>query len=84
MKMSSENKHSSKNESPKWNEERRTKLDEQEEQKFVDDIPMEDLKIESQDEKKKTKTKDDSQSERKYQRKNNSEEQKWKTLNKVL
>ena len=76
MKMSSENKHSSTNERPKWNEERRTKLDEQKEQKFIDDIPMEDLKIESQDEKKKTKTKDDSQSERKYQRKNNSEEQK--------
>ncbi|MDO6451599.1 hypothetical protein [Oceanobacillus profundus] len=74
--MSSENKHSSTNERPKWNEERRTKLDEQKEQKFVDDIPMEDLKIESQDEKKKKKTKDDSQSERKYQRKNNSEEQK--------
>ncbi|WP_340002855.1 hypothetical protein [Oceanobacillus sp. FSL K6-0127] len=74
--MSSENKNSSTNERPKWNEERRTKLDEQKEQKFVDDIPMEDLKIESQDEKKKTKTKDDSQSERKYQRKNNSEEQK--------
>ena len=74
--MSSEDKRSSTNERPKWNEERRTKLDEQKEQKFVDDIPMEDLKIESQDEKKKTKTKDDSQSERKYQRKNNSEEQK--------
>lgn len=53
--MSSENKHSSTNERPKWNEERRTKLDEQKEQKFVDDIPMEDLKIESQDEKKKKK-----------------------------
>ena len=76
MKMRSEDKRSSTNERPKWNEERRTKLDEQKEQKFVDDIPMEDLKIESQDEKKKTKTKDDSQSERKYQRKNNSEEQK--------
>ena len=74
--MSSEDKRSSTNERPKWNEERRTKLYEQKEQKFVDDIPMEDLKIESQDEKKKTKTKDDSQSERKYQRKNNSEEQK--------
>lgn len=74
--MSSEDKRSSTNERPKWNEERRTKLDEQKEQKFVDDIPMEDLKIESQDEKKKTKTKDDSQSERKYQRKDNSEEQK--------
>ena len=74
--MSSEDKRSSTNERPKWNEERRTKLDEQKEQKFVDDIPMEDLKIESKDEKKNTKTKDDSQSERKYQRKNNSEEQK--------
>ncbi len=44
------------------------KLDKHEEQKFVDDIPMEDLKIEAQDEKKKTKSKDDSQSERKYKK----------------
>ncbi|WP_339230023.1 hypothetical protein NSQ77_07570 [Oceanobacillus sp. FSL K6-2867] len=71
--MRDKDKRSTSNEKPKWNEERRTKLDEQEEQKFVDDIPMEDLKIETHDEKKKTKTKDDSQSERKYKRKNITE-----------
>jgi len=54
-----------KKEITKWNEEDRTKLDRLENQKFVDDIPMEDLKIETKDEKKKTKTKDNSQSERK-------------------
>lgn len=47
---------------------KKKKLDKHEEQKFVDDIPMEDLKIEAQDEKKKTKSKDDSQSERKYKK----------------
>lgn len=35
-------------------------------QEFVDDIPLEDLKLEMEDEKKKHKTKDDSQSERKF------------------
>lgn len=35
-------------------------------QEFVDEIPLEDLKIEMEDERKKSKTKDDSQSERKY------------------
>ncbi|WP_338471523.1 hypothetical protein R4Z10_01770 [Niallia sp. XMNu-256] len=35
-------------------------------QEFVDEIPLEDLKIEMEDEKNKSKTKDDSQSERKY------------------
>ena len=33
---------------------------------FVDQIPLEDLKIEMEDERNKYKTKDDSQSERKY------------------
>jgi len=51
---------------PKWNEEDRNKLDEFADQRFVDDIPLEDLKIEQEDEKNKHKTKDDSQSERKY------------------
>ncbi|MCF3944812.1 hypothetical protein [Oceanobacillus alkalisoli] len=51
---------------PKWNEERRTELDEFKQQQHVDDIPLEDLKIEQEDEKDKHKTKDDSQSERKY------------------
>lgn len=50
----------------KWNEEERTTLDEFKDQQFVDDIPLEDLKIEQEDEKDKHKTKDDSQSERKY------------------
>ncbi len=35
-------------------------------QEFVDEIPLEDLKIEMEDERNKLKTKDDSQSERKY------------------
>ena len=35
-------------------------------QEFVDDIPLEDLKLEMEDEKKKHKTKDDSQSEQKF------------------
>jgi hypothetical protein len=35
-------------------------------QEFVDEIPLEDLKIEMEDEREKYKTKDDSQSERKY------------------
>lgn len=52
----------------KWNEEERTKLDDLPEQQFVDDIPLEDLKIEQRDEKNKKKTKDDSQSERKYKK----------------
>lgn len=38
----------------------------QEGREFVDQIPLEDLKIEVEDERKKLKTKDDSQSERKY------------------
>ncbi|GEN85871.1 hypothetical protein [Oceanobacillus sojae] len=67
--MGNEDKRASKSRNSKWNEERRTKLDKHEEQKFVDDIPMEDLKIEAQDEKKKTKSKDDSQSDRKYKKK---------------
>ncbi|GIO21486.1 hypothetical protein [Oceanobacillus sp. J11TS1] len=65
--MGNESKRSVKDENPNGHIERRTKLDEQKEQKFVDDIPMEDLKIEARDEKKKTKTKDASQSERKYE-----------------
>ena len=35
---------------------------------FVNQIPLEDLKIEMDDERNKFKTKDDSQSERKYKR----------------
>lgn len=50
----------------RWNEEERTELDKFKDQQFVDDIPLEDLKIEQEDEKDKHKTKDDSQSERKY------------------
>ena len=37
-----------------------------ENQQHVDPIPLEDLKIEQQDENEKHKTKDDSSSERKY------------------
>jgi len=35
-------------------------------EKFVDDIPMEDLKLDQKDERYETKTKNDSESERKY------------------
>ncbi|WP_067726477.1 hypothetical protein [Oceanobacillus damuensis] len=67
--MSNQDKQSPNKENTKWNEEDRTNLDKFENQKFADDIPMEDLKIEMKDEKKKTKTKDDSQSERKFKNK---------------
>lgn len=46
--------------------EKRTLLDEFINQKFVDDIPVEDLKIEVEQEKNKEKTQNTSQSERKY------------------
>lgn len=49
-----------------FGEEKRTTLDEFEEQMHVDDIPLEDLKLEQEEEKDGKKTKNDSQSERKY------------------
>ncbi|UJL46862.1 hypothetical protein KFZ58_02610 [Virgibacillus sp. NKC19-16] len=49
--------------------EERTSLDEFEEQIHADDVPLEDLKIEQKDEKKKFKSKDASQSERKIKSK---------------
>lgn len=64
--MNDKNKKSSSGDRTKAHEEKRTKLDDLAEQQFVDDIPLEDLKIENEDEKNKHKTKDDSQSERKY------------------
>lgn len=48
-------------------EEERTPLDKYEDQKFVDDIPLEDLKIQAEQEKNKHKTQTDSQSESKYE-----------------
>lgn len=48
--------------------EEETELDIFEDQKFVDDIPLEDLKIEQEQEKDKHKTQDTSQSERKFKR----------------
>lgn len=47
-------------------EEERTPLDEFANQKFADDIPLEDLKIEVEQEENKEKTQNTSQSERKY------------------
>lgn len=47
-------------------EEERTELDAFEDQKFADDIPLDDLKIEAEQEKKKHKTQDTSQSKRKF------------------
>lgn len=71
--MTNKGKRYPENEEPKQHVERRTKLDEHEEQKFVDDVPLEDLKIEAEDEKDKSKSKNDSQSERKFRQKKNSD-----------
>lgn len=64
------NKHNSQGKDKKNRQERgverRNKLDEFENQKFADDIPLEDLKIEAKEERNKTKSKDASQSERKH------------------
>jgi hypothetical protein len=49
-------------------ERKRNMAKELEGQEFVDQIPLEDLKIEMEDERNKYKTKNDSQSERKYNR----------------
>ncbi len=49
-------------------ENKRDTAEELEGMEFVDQIPLEDLKIEMEDERNKFKTKDDSQSERKYKR----------------
>ena len=49
-------------------ENKRNAVEELEGMEFVDQIPLEDLKIEMEDERNKFKTKDDSQSERKYKR----------------
>lgn len=43
------------------------KLENQKEQKFTDDIPLEDLKINMKQEEKKKKSQDTSQSERAYE-----------------
>lgn len=50
-----------------YREEERTPLDKFQNQKFSDSIPLEDLKINTKQEKFKKKTQDDSQSEKKYQ-----------------
>jgi hypothetical protein len=57
------------NKSPK--EKKQNAAEKLEGQAFVDEIPLEDLKIEMEDEKERFKTKDDSQSERKYNRNDN-------------
>ena len=49
-------------------ENKRNTAEELEGMEFVDQPPLEDLKIEMEDERNKFKTKDDSQSERKYKR----------------
>ena len=53
-------------------EKKRNTDEELEGMEFVDQIPLEDLKIEMEDERNKFKTKDDSQSERKYKRNTNN------------
>lgn len=54
------------NEQNDYREEKRTPLDKYKDQKFADEIPLEDLKIESEQEKNKHKTQEDSQSANKY------------------
>lgn len=49
-----------------FREEDRTALDEFADQKFADDIPLEDLKIEAEQEEDKHKSQNTSQSEEKY------------------
>lgn len=49
-----------------YREEDRTPLDQFKDQQFVDDIPLDDLKIELAQERKKHKTQDESQSTNKY------------------
>lgn len=51
----------------KSREEKRTTLDQFSDQKFVDDIPLDDLKIELEQEKNKHKTQNESQSTNKYE-----------------
>jgi hypothetical protein len=58
------NMSSKDNKSPK--EKKQNTAEKLEGQEFVDEIPLEDLKIEMEDEREKYRTKDDSQSERKY------------------
>lgn len=55
-----------KNKTTMTHETKRNKLDNFENQKFADDIPLEDLKIEAEQEAHKHKTQDFSQSEQKY------------------
>lgn len=49
-------------------DEDRTDLDKFDNQQFADDIPMDDLNMEQEEEKKNTKTKNDSQSEKKFKK----------------
>ena len=64
----SEVKNMSSNDKKSPIEKKRNTAEELEGMEFVDQIPLEDLKIEVEDERNKFKTKDDSQSERKYKR----------------
>lgn len=50
-----------------YREEERTSLDKYKDQIFADDIPLKDLKIETEQEKNKHKTQNESQSTDKYQ-----------------
>lgn len=63
MKYNKDNKIKKKS---NYHDEDRNPLDQDENQKFTDDIPLEDLKINVEQEKNKHKTQDSSQSEEKY------------------
>ncbi|WP_390303265.1 hypothetical protein [Virgibacillus sediminis] len=64
--MGAKDKERIKDNKSRANEEERSELDGFKEQQLVDDMPMEDLKIEQKHEKEKHNSQDASQSERKY------------------
>lgn len=60
--------HSKVNKHTEAHEKDRNALDNFQNQKFADDIPLDDLNIETEQEKDKRKTQDTSQSERKFKK----------------
>ena len=57
------------NEQNEFREEKHTPLDKYKDQKFADEIPLKDLKIDSELERNKHKTQEDSQSAKEYRTK---------------
>lgn len=61
-------------------EEKRNSLDEFKDQQFVDDIPLEDLKIENEQETNKKKSQSTSQSEKKHKTGFGNKSEQWQAL----